>query len=371
MEQTKQRVEPPGEFIRSELLNRGWGQADLARILNRPLPTVNEIIQGKRAIMPEMAVALGMAFGNSAEQWMEREAAYRLSLVSCRNDDVELRAKIFAKAPIKEMERRQWLRPSQSVQELQGEFCRFFNLKSVDQEPEIRANARQTFSSRGLSPHQTAWCFRAARLATTLDAKPFKPSVFEAGLKEVRKLADYPEKAKYLTKVLSEIGVRLVVIEPLVGSKIDGAAFWISEDAPVVVLSLRFDRIDCFWFTLFHELSHIRHRDAQSVDSEIFGEQKALPTEDIEVRANTEAAAALISKDALDSFVLRVKPFYAKAKIVQFAIRMQVHPGIVVGQLQNRGEISWGANREMLARVRDVATSTALTDGWGKLAPVI
>jgi HTH-type transcriptional regulator/antitoxin HigA len=120
-----------------------------------------------------------------------------------------------------------------------------------------------------------------------------------------------------------------------------------------------------------HELSHIRHRDAQSVDSEIFGEQNAESLDDVEKRANREAASTLISKAALESFILRVKPFYSKPKIVQFAIRMNVHPGIVVGQLQHRKEIQWGANREMLAKVREIATSTALTDGWGKSAPTL
>lgn len=52
-------VIPPGDYIREELEKRGWSQADLANILRRPLPTVNEIIQGKRGIMPEMAVGLG------------------------------------------------------------------------------------------------------------------------------------------------------------------------------------------------------------------------------------------------------------------------------------------------------------------------
>lgn len=44
---------------------------------------------------------------------------------------------------------------------------------------------------------------------------------------------------------------------------------------------------------------------------------------------------------------------------------MQVHPGIVVGQLQRRDEISYAYNREMLVKVRQVITNSALTDGWG------
>ena len=43
----------PGEFLREELEERGWTQADLAEIMGRPLVLVNEIIAGKRGITAE------------------------------------------------------------------------------------------------------------------------------------------------------------------------------------------------------------------------------------------------------------------------------------------------------------------------------
>src|SRR5688572_28069450 len=92
-------VTSPGEYIRKELEARGWTQSDLSQILRRPLPTVNRILQGKHAILPEMAVALGVAFGNGAEVWMQREAAYRLSLVDGADDGVRRRARLFQLAP--------------------------------------------------------------------------------------------------------------------------------------------------------------------------------------------------------------------------------------------------------------------------------
>jgi HTH-type transcriptional regulator/antitoxin HigA len=44
---------------------------------------------------------------------------------------------------------------------------------------------------------------------------------------------------------------------------------------------------------------------------------------------------------------------------------VKVHPGIVVGQLQFRGEITYAHSRDMLAGVRSTITQSALTDGWG------
>jgi HTH-type transcriptional regulator/antitoxin HigA len=58
LQMSEGKPKPPGEFIRAELEARGWAQADLARIVNRPVQAINEMIQGKKAITPETAVAL-------------------------------------------------------------------------------------------------------------------------------------------------------------------------------------------------------------------------------------------------------------------------------------------------------------------------
>jgi HTH-type transcriptional regulator/antitoxin HigA len=71
-------VFPPGDFIREELEARGWSQGDLARVLGRPLQTVNQIINGRKRITAETAKALGVAFGTGPELWMSLETTYQL-----------------------------------------------------------------------------------------------------------------------------------------------------------------------------------------------------------------------------------------------------------------------------------------------------
>lgn len=87
-----QRINPeafiPGEYIREELVERGWTQMDLAEILGRPPQVVNEIVAGKRSITPETARGLADAFGTSAQLWMNLEASYQLSRVSTKDDTV-------------------------------------------------------------------------------------------------------------------------------------------------------------------------------------------------------------------------------------------------------------------------------------------
>jgi HTH-type transcriptional regulator/antitoxin HigA len=122
-----------------------------------------------------------------------------------------------------------------------------------------------------------------------------------------------------------------------------------------------------------HEFSHVKNGDAFSADSELVegntGIAVTLVEDEAEKRANKEAANALVPTDELDSFVRRVGPFYPKERIIQFANKVKIHPGIIVGQLQKREEVGYGSLREMLVKVRDVVISTALTDGWNQSIP--
>jgi HTH-type transcriptional regulator/antitoxin HigA len=86
------RVFPPGDFIREEIEARGWTQADLAKILGRPLQTVNAIINGKKAVTPETAVELAAALGTSPEFWLNLEAAYALSQTPPPNPEIAKRS---------------------------------------------------------------------------------------------------------------------------------------------------------------------------------------------------------------------------------------------------------------------------------------
>jgi HTH-type transcriptional regulator/antitoxin HigA len=137
------------------------------------------------------------------------------------------------------------------------------------------------------------------------------------------------------------------------------------NDSPIIALSLRFDRIDNLWHNVFHELFHILNNDGYRLDLEPDDETPIDEIDEVEKRANDESADALIPTGVLDSFIRRVSPFYRRERIIQFANRNKIHPGIVIGQLQHRKEISWKSNKEFLVNVRDIIKKTALTDGWG------
>lgn len=357
----------PGEEIRKRLRDRGWTQADLAQVLDRPPQTINQIIQGKKAVTPEMAAELAAAFGTEPEMWMQLESQFRLSLAAVDPVPIQKRAKLYDYAPVKEMIRRGWIRQTELLEDQEKAVREFFRVNSLDETPDIYVATKRANRAKPLTPAQSAWCFWVRRVGRAIQVPPLDPTGFEKTRRRLRELAAYPEEVSHVSRVLGEIGIRFVVAEPLTNMKMDGVTIWLDDQSPIIGVSVQYDRMDNFWFTLFHEFSHVVHGDA-SVDDDLCGEGRT-PTvakEDAERNADNEASATLIPPDKLQSFIARVGPLYSKTRIVQFAHTMRIHPGIVVGQLQERGEIGWYANREMLAKIRTFVAESSVTDGWGR-----
>ncbi len=70
----------PGETLSETLNALGMSQTELARRINRPIKTINEIIQGKAAITAETALQLEQVLRIPASFWLKREQQYREAL---------------------------------------------------------------------------------------------------------------------------------------------------------------------------------------------------------------------------------------------------------------------------------------------------
>jgi len=366
---TPAEVFPPGDYIREALEARGWTQADLGMIMNRPIQVVNQIINAKKAITPETAKELAEAFDTSPELWLNLETAFSLKESGGPAGQVQRRAAIYKIAPVGDMQKRHWIKGTKSAEELEQELNRFWGVSLLSAIPQLRAAARaNTGPDYTLTPPQYTWCRQALRLSSGVGVSAHSKGALVATIPALRALAVHAEEVRKVPRVLASIGIRFLVVEHLPRSLIDGAALWRPDGSPVVALSLRFGRIDSFWHTLCHELAHLLSEDNQNcVDIDLVGPTCAHGKEqqEVERRANAMAANMLIPKDRLEGFIARKRPYFYKEDIRGFAKLVGVHPGIVVGQLQFRGMIPYSANREMLEDVREIVTQSALTDGWG------
>ncbi len=367
-------VFPPGEFIKEEIDARGWMQQDLAEILGKPLPTVNQILSGKKAVLPETARRLAAAFGNSAQFWMNLEASWQLhrSPASPESDRVRSMAKIYDLVPIREMEKRGWIRRRSNHNEREAELRRFFAVDDLDSVPTLAAAARASIRGgyAGMTAAQWAWCMRASQLSSAVSTRAFRRDKIKHAVEELRLLMRDPEEIRHVPRVLAVAGIRLVIVERLNRTKMDGAALWPTGTTPVIAMSLRFGRLDSFWFTLMHELAHIYNRDGIQADADMHKVKISEVAGQAEVVANRKAAAWLVDQAKLDSFILRTTPHYSTERIRNFSRRMGVHPAIIVGQLKFRSELDWTRFSRVHVDVRRTIQEVTLCDGWGRTVPL-
>ncbi|MGB8768036.1 MAG: helix-turn-helix domain-containing protein [Candidatus Korobacteraceae bacterium] len=357
--------------MREKLQERGWTQDQLCTITGYGKQAISLLVNERSGnLAADMAKALAAAFGNTAEEWLKWDSQYRLSVADGDVRDIERRAHLYSLAPVRDMQKRGWIAITDDTERLETELKKFFGVDSLEGDVVFPVATFRTETLPYLNPAEKAWCFRARTMASALPVPAFCPDRLNEAEKELRKLAAYPKEARHLTELLAAYGIRFVVAEPLPGAKIDGAAFWLNDTSPAIAISLRFDRIDAFWFTFMHEFAHIKHGDALSVDRDLIdgtiGVAVMLVEDEAEQKANEAAANILVPSRELDSFVSRVGPLYSKERIIQFAHKMKIHPGIIVGQLQHRNELGYASNREMLVKVRSAVIETALTDGWNR-----
>jgi HTH-type transcriptional regulator/antitoxin HigA len=279
------------------------------------------------------------------------------------------------------MIKRGWIESSADVKVLRTRVVKFFGKETpeeIEQELVPGAARKSTQYVAQLTSPERAWLRRVRALGGAVDVAEFntKESVARA-LAALRPLMIDAEEVRRVPGILAECGISLVVVEHLQQTRIDGVCLWRDERHPVIALSMRYDRLDYFWFTLLHELGHVQKKDGLTgllkPDVDLVGDQAAQtstkPPE--EQAADRFAAEHLIRSSDIENFIARVRPLFSKVKIKGFALRQGVHPAIVIGQLQHRGAIHWSHSREYLAKVRDIVTASTLTDGWGQILPNI
>lgn len=361
----------PGDFLSEELEARDWSQIEFAEIIGRPTTLVSGIITGKKQITPDTAIQLGDALGTGAELWMNLESQYQLSKVKEVSNSVARKAKLYEKFPVRDMIKRGWIEATNNIEVLEQQFIKFFNIPNLDASPSFSHAAKKTNALDANTYKQLAWLYRAKQLASSQVTKKYDVTALKNALPKLSALLSAPEETRHVTKLLSECGVKYVIVEPFTGSKIDGACFWLEDSQPVIALSLRLDRIDIFWFVLRHEIEHVLQGHGKEAGYILDSDSE---TRNLEVVFEEERIANLagddfcVPKNELDNFYARVYPLFSEQKVSLFAQRLGIHMGIVVGQLQkrlDRHEFLRGKGYQV--KISPYATVGALVDGWGSI----
>ena len=340
---------------------------------------INKIIAGKRPVDAELALVLSQVFDVPAETFVELQKKYDLAMARMLSrPDLRLatRAALFGELPVTDIVKRGWLKGITDVRDkdLEAALCEFFGVASVEEIEILPHAAKKTNVASDVTPAQLAWLYRVRQLALDLPAAKYSQFALSAAVKKLKPLLISPEGARKVPRIMMECGIRYVIVESLPSAKIDGVCFWLNDHSPVIGMSLRYDRIDNFWFILRHEIEHVLRGHGKAtvmLDAELEKDRAGtggdIPEE--ERVANEAAANFCVPREKLDNFIARKSPMFAERDIRGFAATLQVHPGIIAGQLQHETG-RYDLFRNHLVKIRSVVTPNAYVDGWGDVAPI-
>jgi HTH-type transcriptional regulator/antitoxin HigA len=151
-------------------------------------------------------------------------------------------------------------------------------------------------------------------------------------LKQVAKLSSANTGPKLAQEFLSMKGIVLVIEPELPGMALDGAVIRDDDGTPIIGLTLRYDRLDNFWFTLMHELAHLlKHFGSQSVAfvDDLSNPDVSDPRED---EADAIAGECLIPRAIWSRAIAQRSR--KKEDIEELASNLCIHPAIVAGRIR-------------------------------------
>jgi len=352
----------------------------MAVILGVSEATVTRITGDKQPVDARLAIVLEEVFKVvPADRFLSLQKELDLAqarLVTQPDPDRATRALLYGDLPVSEMISRGWLN-AESIREttkVERELMRFFGVNRLDDIEILPHAAKKTAINSNLTPAQIAWLYRVKSMAADMLVRPYSRERLKACLPKLKELMAAPEEARSASRLLLECGVRFVIVETLSSAKIDGVCLWLNDDSPVIGLSLRYDRIDNFWFVLRHEIEHVLQghgKAAAILDAELEGEQAGTGASVAEEEriANRAASDFCVPQAQMDAFIARKEPLFSERDLRGFARILRVHPGIVAGQLRHRTG-RYQIFRSHLAKIRANVTSSAMVDGWGTISPI-
>jgi addiction module HigA family antidote len=350
-------VSPPGETLAETLGELEMSQAELARRMGRPTKTINEIVQGKAAIVPETALQLENVLGIPASFWMAREMAYRTALArSQRKTAVGSHEALewAGRFPCKEMAKAGWICERPRKLDYVQELFEFFGVASPQaweatwSRPEV--TFRRSLTKDGNRYAVSAWLRRGEIDAAGRRTVRYDEKTFRTALDRCRELATHePERfCPAVQETCATAGVVVLFVPELPGARVSGASRWLAPHRALIQLSLRFKTDDQLWFSFFHEAGHILLHAKKGI---FIDDGRSTSTDEKE--ADAFASSILIPDEAFDQLAA-TRPFSTE-RVLAFAEEQGIAPGIVVGRLQHERLIPYthlNGLKRSLARAR-------------------
>ncbi len=329
----------PGYFIEDFINFYGITQKDFADRVGTTPKNLCLLIKGDQALTMDMAKKLSSVTNMSVEMWMNIQRSFdemkeaiddenRINIEDEVASDISYSdlhsTYALVDLPRKKNEQKTEVRHSLG----------YSNLASLSQVPLGACCSR----SKNLTQKNIVRSNIMIIFAENAAIKTETPSFNRAGIDRTVEYAltqttNYDGLYSALQEAFKKIGIAFFVLPNLPGSKLRGATKRMKRKVMLMVNNTM-KTVDTFYFTLLHEIAHIKNKDWGASMEEDEGEA--------EEKANRYAEDMLIPPEKYREFFL--KRCYDRESIIEFASSIGRDPGIVVSRLQKDNVVRYDDN---------------------------
>lgn len=350
----------PGEILEEVLASKSIKKIEFAERCGRSPKAISQIISGIAPITPELAIRFHRVLGSSPVLWNNLEANYRLQLASkAEREELQKRAEWAKEFPVNELVKRGFFEKPASDIDLVAKVLDFFGVGNVAAWEEVHTRVRLSFrhSPSFTSDPKTlaAWLRIGTIKAEQIVTKPYNEEKFRSALNVIRATTDQGPEAfePVIKEECAEAGVAVVFEPEFKNISLSGITRWLNKNKALIMMTLRHKSDDHFWFTFFHEATHVLLHNKKGIF--VDGIQPDSQDDKLEEEANRFAANFLIPVPDYFEFIQRGD--FSKRGIKRFARTIGIAPGIVVGRLQKDHKILYGWHNDLKRRFKFVEHS--------------
>ncbi len=324
-------IPDPVEAIKFRMEQQELSQRDLVPYLGSR-SKVSEVLSGKRQLTLAMIHALHSGLGIPAKVLLNKPGP---------SEDKEPSIN-WARFPLKEMINRGWIEASVSnirdeAQEILHQFFAPVGFQAI--QAALYRKTCHVRTARSMDEYAlAAWSAQIMRKALESPPLiPYKPGTITLDfMQQVVKLSVEDKGPLLAQDFLRKNGIALIIEPHLPHTYLDGAAIMVQHEMPVIGLTLRYDRIDNFWFSLMHELAHLAlhfEEDESYFYDDLTVDLKVENQEDPRERAADKLAGeALIPEEAWKRS--SASQLQSSEAAEHLARKLQIHPAIVAGRIR-------------------------------------
>lgn len=349
---TPSTVTHPGITLAEKLEEIGMESKELALRTGKPEKTISQVVNGKSALTPDMAILFETVLGIPARFWLQRQMQYDEALARQRTAQRLLEQQSWAKDfPVATMANLEWI-PKATTWAQKAEFLlQFFGMAHAEAwneyylQGELKVQFRISLRHVNAPHALSAWLRHGELQAQAIRSPQFDRDAFRDALPQFKRImAQQPSDFfQQLKQVALDAGVTVVHTPCLPKAPINGATRWLA-DRPVIQLSGRYKRNDIFWFTFFHEAGHILLHGKK----DIFLEKVDYEGKDTEKESEADEFASkwLLAQEQLDE--LLAYPRLTEELITTMAQRFGTHPAVIIGRLQYKKLLPFGLGNKFM-----------------------